>query len=239
MGIVRAAVAVVIILVGVNKPSGFWTSKHHARLFVVALVVVGVATFVRSIYDYLSNTREHHRRIYEKQIEEILAAGFIRVVTESALDFKDIGIHAFMVRRWPRSRQVRIAKIRLAHRQSSNQIKWVRGKGLIGKCWENRDGYLLDVSELRNLCLRTDEKTWDALDSETRLGMTHRDFKISRTSGTIMATPILDTKGNYQGCVSLDAPSGSEVALNNNAVWTALAETARMIWLVDRKMGDL
>jgi DNA-binding YbaB/EbfC family protein len=49
---------------------------------------------------------------------------------------------------------------------------------------------------------------WDLLPEEITYGLTYDELQRVKDYGAIVATPILDKKGQFRGCVSVDAPVG-------------------------------
>ena len=107
---------------------------------------------------------------------------------------------------------------------------WTKGKGVIGKCWEEaRDvgANLADEWAPYAGCSKAD---WDALPDEVRYGFTFEEFQRSPLAqGAIVATPIIDEHGSFQGCVSADTPREGYEKLWSEPVREILQDAAETV----------
>lgn len=237
-GLVLAGAAIVVVLVGVDRPKNFWTNHHHTWLFLIALALVGVTAGLKPLVEAVKEPRGEHRRRYERKVEEILTGGFVKVVQTTGFDFTSVGMHAFLVR-GIRPSLKRVGRVRLVRRAGTSGVRWTKGKGVIGTCWQKCAPVMYDIAAHREAALSMSAKAWDELPAEMRLGMTHQDYQRASTAGTIMAAPIQDDSGKFRGCVSLDAPAGSIAKLDVPEVWQILNDTAHGVWVVGRRVEDL
>lgn len=234
-----AGSAVVITLVGANRPRGFLTSGHYSWVFVAAVVIAGASAGLKPIVNSVREPRGERRQLYERRVDETLSAAFVKIVRLSGLDFTAIGMHAFLVDGWRHRTLRRAGRLRLVRRSVPSEIRWTKGKGVIGVCWATEKLTAIDIHQIRERALSVSAEEWDALPSEGRLGMTRAEYERSHTSGAIMAVPMADRHGVVRGVVSLDAPPGSLEVLDQDGVWEVLEEAAHAVWVLGRAVEDL
>lgn len=167
---------------------------------------------VDRLIDHFSEGREASRLRRRRSIDALVLGGLVDIIklNEKKLPWDKVGISVFVVRRrrlWfvgvERLDRVTRAKVGVSNPSS---IVWTRGKGVIGECWETgedvgrnfaRDYALLDG------CTRP---TWDALSADFRQGLSYEEFLKTKGHGAVVAVPILNERGRFRGCVSIDAP---------------------------------
>lgn len=238
-GLVLAGSTAVIALVSADRPRGFLRSGHYSWVFVVAVVVTGVSGGLKPIADSVREPRGERRQLYERRVDEILAAAFVKIVRLSGLEFTAIGMHAFLVDGWRHQTLRRAGHLRLVRRAVPSEIRWTKGKGVIGVCWATNKLTAIDIHQIRERALSASAEEWDAQPAEGRLGMTRAEYERSHTSGAIMAVPIVDRRAIFRGVVSLDGPPGSLSVLDQDGVWEVLEEVAHAVWVLGRRVEDL
>lgn len=165
------------------------------------------------------NRKPHIETILKGALREVFHLGIPKLKSKSA---PEVRINAFVVTRtglWPRTEtQNRIARWCIDDGKRPSGIKWTKGKGLIGQCWEQeQDVFINIVSEYGRFDARkADKKTADALrvqwyllDQSKRLGLSWDELQKSFDYGAIFATPIFDGEKQYLGCVSMDTPAAT------------------------------
>jgi hypothetical protein len=214
VGLLSFAAATIVSLSKNEYPSKlFWGGRLAYLLFgctVVTLVAPHVQTF-------LANAGEKKRRRElerERSYREILTSTLVAVVDASGADWTRTAVQVFLVRRHLRwkspflvEQQDRIARVKLSFSPPPSGIRWTRGKGVIGRCWEARDNIIEDLRVRFGPYIDYTREQWDALDGRDRFGLDFEEFQRTRTwYGIVGAAPILDPKGRFLGCVSLDTP---------------------------------
>ena len=170
----------------------------------------------------------------ERQVEAVLASSLVYMVRHANAEWDKTGLQVFCVRRkrwkfWIEY-QVRLAKVRLVPMASSG-VSWVKGKGLIGRCWETRKPHFVDLDAHFAAHANVKQWDWDLLSSETRYGLTFEDFQRLRGKyGFVAAVPIIARNDKYLGCVTVDMPPGAAARLTDReAVLESLATAAGLV----------
>lgn len=231
-GLVGAAGIVGVSLDQASIPSSDFWSDHKALLY-LAIGALGVtaalAPIIEALLDYV-NRFDHAARL---ALLELLLQTFPPIVDLSERPYSTIGLHVYVVRRPFRrfftAEQQRIASLELPPR-SESFIRWTRGKGVIGLCWEQpeRGAVALNLTDAKKEHEASDRSAWDALAPAKRLGMSFDEFARTLHLGTVIACPVLDSSKasrrsrGYKGCVSVDSTGDSYAALFTPSVVEAL-----------------
>jgi hypothetical protein len=228
------------LIIAVNRPHGLWTSPHHRWILALAVGVIAVVQGLPRVVESLWRIpRGDRRRKYERKVNEILGAGYVRIVEISAIPFTQIGFHAFLVKPGWRKHLVRVGRVRLPYRAESSGIRWTKGKGVIGECWRSGETIVADNTDLLSECKRVGKLAWNSSPAESRMGLSYDECLRTKTFGAIMAVPIVDRKGEFRGCVSLDAPPGSGNTIDAPQIRQEMQSVADAIWIVGRAIDDL
>jgi hypothetical protein len=130
----------------------------------------------------------------------------------------------------PRRKLHRLARERVNDTPVPSGITWIKGKGVIGRCWRDQREQLHDAERLfvsHGNCSRRD---WDALGEDERMGMSHGEFqKIAGKYGTVIAVPLIGRGEKVIGVVALDAPMGTISQLSSPDVTQAIGAAARVV----------
>lgn len=108
-------------------------------------------------------------------------------------------------------------------------IRWRKGLGVIGRCWQTQMPQKCDFSELTERYLKdNDAAGWAALAPEERWNMEWADMLRTKRYGGVAAAPMfaLGDSPKFKGCVSLDGPSGSYAPLSTFRVQECMRELA-------------
>lgn len=233
--VVAAGATVVVALAGAGVPHGFWDNRMP--LFGIAVAVLALSGIKPAITRALGE-RSAQR---ERDIVDALKAAYVQIVEGTELDWKEIGLHAFVVRRsWPRvwrEHQVRVGRWRLKSTPAvASGVRWTLGKGLIGRCWELKKNVGANVTAEWGTTELT-EAEWEALDPSLRYGLSHEEYQRVRDYGAIVATPILNDDGRYLGCISADAPGDTYDQLWADSVMEALHDAGLWVKQTVRKLS--
>jgi len=214
-----------------SQPSKeFWASLPGWLPWVCFLVTILVPT-TQPLLVEVGERRMRTRLQRADDVRQFLAAGFLKIVEDTGLDWKRIGVHVFLVKgfyKW--KSQQRIAKIKLANSVPSG-VTWTRGKGVIGLCWETHRPVTHDLRSLEQH-EGISESDWDALPAGVeKFGMSHADFLRTRGSyGIVSAVPILlDGENKYIGCVSFDTPSDCPEKVSEKMIEEDLRGVAKLL----------
>jgi hypothetical protein len=210
-------------------PLGFWT--QHQNWLIAAFVITAFAPIAQVFFVEIGERLRRKAVERERKIERFLSAALIQAVNHGA-DWQNTGIQVFLLRGWKwRKRHVRAAKVRIGAIPSSG-VKWTKGKGIIGKCWETRMAASADLGSHFAPFLHSSKPRWEALSSDTRYGLSFEDFqRLGAKYGWVAAVPIIDGNDKYLGCVSVDTPPQAQL-VNETEVLKSLTLTASVVQVV-------
>jgi hypothetical protein len=205
-----------------------WNLTRSERVAaVITLAVVGLGESLRTVIGGFVRERQLSQA---RWISETLRALLVQVVKASQLDWTDVGVNAFLVRRQYRwiGRKVlkRVGRERIKSVPPPSSVVWTRGKGVIGACWEHGIDVGIDLNEYFASVEESTAEEWSALSDEERLRMTYEEFQRTRHYGVVVATPVLDRAGRVIGVVSADSLDGPPDRLGNSEVREALGAAA-------------
>lgn len=194
---------------------------------VIVLAVVGLAESLARVIGGVVRERQLREA---RWLSETLRALLVQVVQASQLDWTDVGVNAFLVRRryrWVGGQALkRIGRERIRSAPPPSSVVWTVGKGVIGRCWELGTDLGVDLRDhFAGVEANTPEE-WTKLTDEERLGLTYEDFQRTRQYGVVVATPVLDRAGSVLGVVSADSLTGPRDRLWNDQVREALGAAA-------------
>jgi HEAT repeat protein len=235
-GLVGGAGTVGVILDQQLIPSArYWTD--HQWLLYVSIGAVGLAAAVTPIIEAVLDQLNRYDYAARLALLELLLRSFHRMVEESSENYSDIGLHVFLVRRPVRrafrAEQVPMASVELPQR-AAPLIRWTRGKGVIGQCWENpgKGAAAADLTALAKAFATYDATQWQAIPPAKRLGLNFNEVQATERLGAVVAWPVLDARKagsrskGYRGCVSLDGIGSCYDALTGEKVFEALKSCA-------------
>src|SRR5664280_1881351 len=87
--------AVLLLLISVNRPHGFWTPKSHLQFLIGAVIAIGV---LASVPEYFRLHDGNHISA-SSEIEEFLKIGLVRVSDITSIQYTKLGLHAYVVAR--------------------------------------------------------------------------------------------------------------------------------------------
>lgn len=221
IGLLASSGAVVLMTKGASWPSeAFWSDK--TKLIVAAILFVGFAA-VNGIFETTRNVRRERREELELNLQLPLRALFVGLLDDLGPEhFRDLGINCFLVRRrarpgfpWTGLELNRVASFRLKSRPRAG-VRWTRGKGLIGACWETNCDVVANLEQEWAHIRTISETEWNLLDDGLRYGLSHSEYLRTKDYEVIVATPIQDKEGRFVGCISVDS-----VGPDYEALWSA------------------
>jgi hypothetical protein len=224
-----ALAAIMVGLARVKWPSDdFWSSKD--QWVVLAIVVSGAIPLLQSGIAELGEKRRRTSLEREDNVRSLLVPSLVFIVRNCQAPWDLTGVQAYLVTGWLwRKRQVRVAKVRLVSSPESG-VRWTKGKGLIGVCWETRTNQIVDLAQppFSELAGKTKEE-WLLIDERTRYGLSFADFQaLGSKYGIVAAVPIMSNSGKYIGCVTMDLPPGVGITDADKAL-ESLATTAELV----------
>ncbi len=207
--VVLAILGVASAIVLSTKDAFGWPGYALIGATWVSVFLAGVEQIRRAFREYLGE--RDYKRI--QRVNEVLRAGFTDVVREAGLDWNStgirLGLNAFFVKRrwWPPFRRelMRYGQARITISNPSG-IRWTRGKGVIGRCWQERQDAGRNQAADYGPYINSSETEWTALDPAFRDRLDFDEFRRVKHYGAVIATPITDERGRFVGCISVDAP---------------------------------
>lgn len=218
-----------------------WTRDEF--WLVTALVGLTLIAFVVPAAEAVTERSHRRERELSSAASDILMTEFQFLQAASALDYRELGLHAFVVHRslrhpWHGS-QKRVAKVRLGRVGIDHELDWTRGKGVVGLCWAAQTDQVLDYEAWAQKYQGVDRALWNTLGPDERLGLTLDELERTRTNfGGIAASPMFDARARYVGAVSADGPLGSFQALSAPDVLDRLQATAQVLARVIRPVSQ-
>lgn len=200
---------------------------------IAAVIVLAVVGLGESLARVIGGKIRERQLKEHRWVSETLRALLVQVVQASQLDWTEVGVNAFLVRRqyhWVGRRVLeRVARERIRSAPPPSHVVWTSGKGVIGRCWELGSDLGVDLRDHFADVEGATKEEWALLTDEQRLRMTYDDFQRTRQHGVVVATPMLDRAGRVIGVVSADSLVGPLDQLWNDRVREALGAAAMTI----------
>ena len=157
-------------------------------------------------------TRDRRRRKRDATLAEAcrkIAAHIDASCPDLALE--NVGVHVWIIG-GPSSelRLIRGEQFLLRERQPS-AITWTKGKGVIGKCWEEEAPLIVDL-ESYLYDRATDEAAFEAIPPQDRFHLEWSELVRTARYKTIWAAPLFDRAAHprLRGVVSIDVQSSGQ-----------------------------
>jgi hypothetical protein len=207
--------------------------ENNSPQFVLATLVVVSAPTADAFFYLRSRRREEERRLLARQVSETLRIALVQVIDLTGLDWKAVGMNAFLIERrhrWRREQYLhRIGRERISIHPLPSEVTWTKGKGVIGRCWELNSDVGVDLAKHFAPYRSLTEAEWDALPSDERFGLSYLEFKRTEHLGPVVATPMQEADGTIIGVVSVDGPPGTYTRLSSEPVREAIGAAATTI----------
>jgi hypothetical protein len=224
---VMLAATCVLIAEQYSAPSaGFWDGFEGSRGYLVATMVIVIATFGALTPTQVWSERSQMGRRTAVRHQVLSHFGrLLEIVSlvEPKLSASDLGLHVWRVTwsiRAPHRRLVRIATYRLGSAPATRAFEPGKGVGVVGLCWKRNEEVAINVEDLaRRLTSPTSYHEFVITNGpDCVMNMTWSEFLRVRHRGAVFASPIRDGKGKFIGCVSVDASRGFDF-LAGDALW--------------------
>jgi hypothetical protein len=220
----------VAVAVGLDS-ADVWDASagEKAALAIGAALLALVSSATAAAHEFQARRGAERRA----KVAFLLEALGFAVQDATGVDYRDLGLAAYVVEREPlrlRKRLARLHRVRPRTSPGVSGVVWRPGKGVIGLCVvEGRDiGF--DVSELDARLAGVTRAEWPTLPEDARLGLSFDEWELLRDKyGVIVATPIVRERAGRStaiGCVSLDGPSGQLDVLFSDEVRAELQSAA-------------
>jgi hypothetical protein len=211
---------------------------------IVALSIAALRDNVLSAGRRLAEPRRERRRM---RSQKAVVVALVTIAELRQVKLEDLGVSVFLVqphglelerfRVKRRERLVRIVRFRLKDSPQPSDVDWVRGKGVIGKCWEQQRPVHQHLAPLAKSWARKQvtDAAWDQMAERARQGFSRDEFVTTLNKyAEIVAVPIKDEHGGFLGCISVDLAMTSEHAqhgslLSEPGVEAAIATAAEIV----------
>jgi hypothetical protein len=195
--------------------AGFWVSNAGwlgPLVFVLTVFTLGYqAVRDRVLIAQLNrNEKDDRTKGLDANIKETAQYLFLMVQREAddRIGFAELAVNVWIVPLMPRNRPMngeqalqRLASFKV-HQRHPLDIAWTKGKGLVGRCWENADEQWLNLESIH---VALASGTLDSVPDNERLGLDDGEIKREAAYWAIFATAIKDEKGAVIGVVSVDS----------------------------------
>lgn len=188
-----------------NLPTeDFWTESQWittALFWMTVIVLIYQAIKDRVLIKRLERRKKDE---YAQQIAQLLWYLVFQAAGER-IPMTDLAVHVWRPKRhvpsiWHQQLE-KVGSFQL-HQRTSISITWVKGKGVVGQCWEqNRDRWF----NLEPIQEAIAAGNLGDLPNDQRLGMTDDEIMRGDAYWAIYATPLKDEHGNCFGIVSIDS----------------------------------
>lgn len=207
--------------------SGFGTQRGRVVALTLIAVIAIVSSFARPIRVYFIDRIERQRR----KAEDAMRALPWAVNELTGAPVRPLGASTWVVVGfWRFKRLYRLARERVDDIPTPSEIRWTKGKGVIGMCWNTGREQVIDTGSLYAEYAGCDQASWNMAPAEVRSGMSHRDFtRIEGKYGTVVAVPVTCKGEKVIGVVALDAPPGHHEELADPAVVEAVGHAAVVV----------
>lgn len=227
------ALKVVTAIAGLEVALDHTGRDNRTLPYIVATVVVVSAPSADG-YLYLRARRlDEERRLLARQVSETLRIALVQIIDLTGLDWKAVGLNAFLIERpwgWRAEPYLRrIGRERISIHPLPSEVRWTKGKGVIGRCWELNSDVGVDLAKHFAPYRALTEDEWDALTTDERFGLSYLEFKRTEHLGPVVATPIQEPDGTIIGVVSVDGPPGTYTRLSSEPVREAIGAAATTV----------
>jgi hypothetical protein len=203
--------------------------RDHPTLGLGAVLVVGGIAVLSAL---ARPVRIHTVDRLDRQREKVAATlrllpWAVHEQSRDVVPVRPLGASAWVVVTTLRGRRLhRIAKERVNQTPGPSQVRWTKGKGVIGQCWRTGQAQCFDAAAYDALHGGLTEAAWRAADDT--MGLSYDDYRqIVGKYGTVIAVPLTDARHRRTiGVVALDAPRGWHVCLTHPRVTELVADAA-------------
>jgi hypothetical protein len=230
----------------------FWRTRQ-SWLYLCLVVAFFVSAASESLSALNLRSQAAAIRAFETEIEAATATTMMRLTAHLGLAADQVGVHVFYARGhslpipWAAGRLVLVGRLRIGGKPSMHRPRWSRGKGIVGRAWQNGKYVAEDWEAVRRLGETMDQEKWNALPDDERYGMSWSELQASAGYRLIAARPIFDLVNQNDrvlGCVAVDAQCG--LPGDHRELQSILADLANSVeaiepppkaWLNQRRLG--
>lgn len=220
----RAALIVATLALGTAQAltqTQVWKNPPNWAIVgsLLGLLLVTALDNARSLYRTYRLPEENETRT---DVQKAVVSVLIEISNETGIAMDALGGSVFLVTRYWRFRRyflfieraeclVRYLRFRLTDDPQPSEVDWVKGKGVIGECWDHRrKAYRLLTPQARKY---HDEGVtsaqWEKMNDKSKHGFNRPEF--NETIGKyaeVVAVPVKDELGTFLGCLAVDLKLG-------------------------------
>ena len=188
---------------------------------VVIIVALGALTAVDNTRLAVRRAKEPGEEERRLRIHKTLLGALIVISENRGVRVSHLGSSVFVERRvglLRRKALVRRERVRISEFPPATEIKWEKGKGAVGTCWETGATVHRDRRKVaeKYTGVTLNESQWKGVSAKSKSGFSRTEFvSMVGKYAEILAVPIRSSSGELIGIVSVDltvdAPDGRMV----------------------------
>lgn len=240
------------VMLGLVVIQGVFEAANHfdwwdvnGNLLGAGRIAVLVGAAVESGWGIARKSRwDEHLKVRD-EINKILIATVLAASKTSGVDVDVLGCNAWSIERPKRKAEeflYRRGSFRLSGFPSPSSFTWVRGKGVIGRCWEKNEVVYKDFrpSQIENPeGVAPSKDQWKRMSSAEKWGCERKEYSsaVWRYS-QIIAVPFGGDQG-IRGCLSLDIPTAraTDLTIDLAEVRELLSQSGRSVYSLMASRG--
>lgn len=204
---------------------------------------VGMVNFLDSMRLLISDQRAAGRHAARTSMHPPLVTALYLISQKTDVDLIHFGASIFCLRRywtfrrcgipvpwlpWYEERLHRVLRFRISDRPQESNVKWTRGKGTIGECWEENVAKLHDrrpTAAQFGGANHPDDWTFSRLKHDQHCNFTRDEFvQMIDKYGEILAVPIVrEHAGELIGVLSIDCSASAYPSATSPSVLGGVA----------------
>ena len=177
----------------------------------ISLILATAAESAWGLYRVHRRETEASRAL---QIDKQLVSILVQVAKETGVDVDVPGCNVWRIyspRGGGEPALHREGHRRLSDYPQPSDRAWTKGKGVIGRCWEQGASKFWDYTNLQKRHeskAAISESAWKTMKPADRWGFDRDEYLDAiRKYQQVLAVPIVDSQGQVLGCVSIDIPT--------------------------------
>lgn len=192
-------------------------------LLLTLIAAIPIAYVVDNV---VQNSREkglHSKSDVQMDILKACVALAAEVHRITGIDLEILGVSVWRVyvpgrRWWPHRRHVdcleRVERFRIGAHPAPSDASWTKGKGVIGKCWDNEQLLFQDWGSTQRSfsgVTSMSDSRWNGVTANRRWGFDRTNYLDAINKyAQVLAQPITDRHGAFIGCLSIDIPAAAD-----------------------------
>jgi hypothetical protein len=205
-------------------------------LIVAAILVLAFMSLAGPVTDVVFANRRQRRETRRRRLDDILRQALMRITDRASVRPDAVGLHLYVLPGRARARLARpkpqltqVTRLRLSSTPEPSDIKWSKGKGVVGECWATRIVVRKDLSPIQGAAATVTELEWRDLPLSFTLGLSYAEMRLTAPKyGCVVAVPVVRADdGQLLGCLTLDGESADFASLASEPVVHILSDAAQ------------